>query len=193
MNKLLVCFLLLATAALAQISEPRRGYVRDRNGAIRPVLGVTGSYVLGDAIASDVVSAGFGRTFGFAKMQNELVRFRTGEIVERTMAPDGPAVFYMGSKGELDLIYFPLTSDLWRVTDSGYEISNNALQPEAKIAVREDEVSLPSGDRIRVAAGNLQGVEWLSDSLIVARGADALFAIRLNAEILVLQIPEAAR
>jgi hypothetical protein len=169
MSKLLVCILLLTASGFAQISAPRKGFVRDRAGALRPVLGVTGSFVLGEAIEHDIVSAGFGKTIGFAKKQNEIIRFRGSDIVDRTPAPEGNALFFMGNKGEVIEIYFPTASELWRVSETGYVVSRNASQPMAKI------------------------VEWLSDSLFAVRDSNALYAVRADAESEALQIPEAAQ
>ena len=80
-------FLILVAAAgglLAQsgISPPRAGYIRDDAGGLRPVYGVAGSFVLGDPIASGVISAAFSGRLGLAKTAGTLYAFdREGRLL----------------------------------------------------------------------------------------------------------------
>lgn len=190
MNRLLFMTALLAVTAIAQITPPRAGFVRDRGGALRPVLGIAGSFVVGDAIEEGVISAGFGKTVGFAKKSTELLVLRAGEIAERADAPVGDALFYLGNSGEIAEIYFPETRELWRVRKSGFEKLADAPPPHSDIAFQSDEISLASGTRLRIPE-SIRAVEWLSESWVVVRGDSALYAIRVTGDAAVIQLPEA--
>jgi hypothetical protein len=185
-------FVLFTAAAAAQITAPRFGFARDRAGALRPVLGVAGSFLLGEPLQEGVISAGFGRKVGFAKTENELLTLRAGEITDRTPAPTGEATFYLGTDGEIAGIYFRSQQELWRVRGSGFEKLANAQEPLPVVDVRGDEISLPSGTILRLPEP-VTAIEWLSDSWVIARGSTALHAIRLTGEADVLQLPEAAK
>ncbi|MBC8164944.1 MAG: hypothetical protein H7Y20_03605, partial [Bryobacteraceae bacterium] len=64
---------LMAACCFGQISIPAIGFVRDVHGSLRPLQGIEGAFVLGEAVATGVVSASFyGRT-GLAKTDNELL------------------------------------------------------------------------------------------------------------------------
>jgi hypothetical protein len=192
MNRLLLLTTIFAAAAIAQLSSPRAGFVRDRSGALRPVLGIAGNFVTGDPIAEGVISAGFGKTVGYAKKESELLVLRSGEIVERMEAPRGEAIFYPDRRGEIAEIYFPETRELWRAQKSGFEKMLNVAFPHSTVTFDGDEISLASGERLRIRE-QIQTVEWLSDAWLVVRGASALYAIRVTGEIVVNQLPEAAK
>jgi hypothetical protein len=81
----LTLFVLLATPLLAQLAPPRIGFVSDLGGQFRPVLGVSGSFLLGDPVALSVVSAGYAGTFSFVKTDTTL------SILGRDAATDFPA------------------------------------------------------------------------------------------------------
>src|SRR4051794_4299488 len=49
--KTLIIAIVAAGLAAAQIETPVAGIIRDRTGALRPVLGVTGAFIAGDALA----------------------------------------------------------------------------------------------------------------------------------------------
>jgi hypothetical protein len=187
-----IIVLFLITGAAAQIAEPRPGFVRDRGGYLRPVLGVAGSFVLGDAVLEGVMSAGFGKTSGFAKTETEIIVFRAGEIVRRVPAPAGDALFFPGAGGEITTIYFTGAGELWRVRDLEFEKSSLAERPESKIQIRDDRLELPSGVIVTLPE-SVAAVEQISDSLIVARGAAALYAVPLAKDAVPVQLPEAAQ
>jgi len=192
MNRFLLLTTLFAAAAIAQLSSPRAGFVRDKSGVLRPLLGIAGNLVTGDSIAEGVISAGFGKTVGYAKKESELLVVRSGEVVERLEAPRGEAIFYPGARGEIAEIYFPETRELWRAQKSGFEKILSAAAPHSIVRFQSDEISVASGERLRLPEP-IQTVEWLSDAWLVARGASALYAIRVTGEPIVNQLPEAAK
>jgi hypothetical protein len=177
-----VClFLLLGVGtAVSQIAAPAAGFVRDRAGCLRPVFGASGSFVLSEILEEGVLSAGFGKTAGFAKTADTLLVIRSGEVAERLPAPTGPAVFYPDASGEMARIYFPVTRDLWRARGSGWEKFAEEQQP--------DNV-LPEPVRLAFAE-TVVDWEWLSDEWIIVRQPTVLHAVRVVGERLVVQLPE---
>jgi hypothetical protein len=191
MKRVPLSILLLSAAAVAQIKVPTVGFMRDLSGALRPVLGITGSFVAGDALDQGVVSAGFGKTVGFAKKELELLVVRDGQVTERLPAPAGEARFYLGTSGEITDIYFPETQELWRVSKSGFQKLAPVTPPHSAINFENDDISFADGVRVRMPE-QIRGVEWLSDSWVVVRGDRALYAVRAKEDAVVVQLPEAA-
>jgi hypothetical protein len=179
-------------AAVAQVSTPAAGFVRDRMGSLRPVLGVSGSFVLGEAIEQGVISAGFGKKAGYAKTESELLVIRSGEVAERLSAPAGESVFYLGAGGEVEQIYFPAARELWRVQQPGFTKITDADQPHSSFEIREDELIVRDGTRIRLPE-SITDVEWLSENCVIIRGARALYAVRLGTNPQVTQLSQAAQ
>jgi hypothetical protein len=82
----------ISVVAAAQISLPRIGFVRDREGALRPLLGVAGAFVLGDPILTGVVAAGsFGNEYALAATASEVVLIQGDSVVWRRSLPGGEA------------------------------------------------------------------------------------------------------
>src|SRR5450755_188731 len=50
MRKAWVVLLFLTALGRAQLTAPRIGFVSDRDGALRPVMGVSGTFLLGDPV-----------------------------------------------------------------------------------------------------------------------------------------------
>ena len=172
---------------MPQIEAPSAGFIRDRAGMLRRVDGVAGSFVVGEAIASGVISAGFFGAVGFAKTAAEVLLLdERGSIVGRLPAPGGSAEFVFSPD---PAVYFIETGDLWDCKSRRFE---KAARPDPAIRHEHDEVILREGVRVRLPEP-VSGVEWMSDRWIVARGARALYAIRTaGAEPLVVRLPEAA-
>ena len=64
--RVLLTAVLLALVAFGQMGMPLLGWVCDRAGALRPVHGAAGAFVLGEAVANDVVQASFDGRKGVA-------------------------------------------------------------------------------------------------------------------------------
>ena len=188
MTKRVSAFLLvLALTALSQVRPPRAGIVRDRAGALRPVYGVAGAFVLGDALETGVLSAGFSGATGFAKTARELLVLHDGAIVERIPAPSGPAEFHFEADPG---VYFPESGEVWSTKTRRL---TPAARPQTRLAAEGDEVALPAGGRVRLPELVL-AVEWMSEDWVVARGAEALHAIRAGGgTAAVVRLPEAAQ
>ena len=86
----------LAWAAWAQntLTPPQIGFMRDTAGGLRPVLGIAGNFLPGDAVVEGVVSAASSGTFGLAKTDSALIVVdRQGQILASVDVPEGPALF----------------------------------------------------------------------------------------------------
>ena len=137
--------MLVAVCAWSQsgIEIPAIGAVADASGALRSVQGVAGSFLLGPAVASGVLSAACSEQLCLAKTGSKILS-ATGEAD----APPGPAVF--GFDGDGAVVYFPETRGLarWR---------ENTLLPLDQLAV---EHVVDQGDdevlSIRVTEGNIE-------------------------------------
>jgi hypothetical protein len=177
--------LLLCTAiAMAQIGPPRAGFIRDRAGALRPVHGVAGAFVLGEAVETGVLSAGFSGKLGFVKTASELIVFRDGFVVDRIEAPTGPAEFTFGAR---PAIYFVDTGELWEwPRRTGWR----AARSVADLHCDYGYVVLASGERVRTPEPAME-VERMSEEWAVARTESALYAIRITGtERTIVQLPE---
>jgi hypothetical protein len=192
MIRLYTLLILVTTAAVAQVSTPQNGFVRDLTGCLRPVLGLPGSFVLGDAIEQGVVSAGFGKTAGYAKTHSEILVIRGGAVAERLAAPAGSSVFYIGSEGEVEQIYFPSARELWLVRRSGFQKTADADPPQLPFELRDGEILFADATRAKLPE-NAAAVEWLTDKSVVVRGARALYAVRIGGSEPVMQLPQAAQ
>ncbi len=121
------CLILLAVAGglLAQsgITPPRVGYIRDEAGALRPVYGLAGSFVLGRPINKrPVISAAFSGRLGLAKTAAALYAFdREGQRLGRLAAADGPAQFVFSPDGSEAIVFLPDTSEWFRWRDGGFQ------------------------------------------------------------------------
>jgi len=95
------------------IAPPQIGYVQDRAGVFRPVLGIAGNFLLPDADAPVVTSAAFSGRFGLIKTDAVLaVTDVNAQIISEMAAPSGPALFAFTREGEPALAYLPNSSTL---------------------------------------------------------------------------------
>ena len=172
---------------MPQVEIPCAGFIRDRAGVLRPVHGAAGSFVVGKAIVSDVLSAASFGPVGFAKTATELLLLNeNGSIVERIPAPAGSAEFVFSPN---PAVFFVETGELW---DRETRRLEKAARPDPTIRHEQDEVILRDGTRVRLPEP-VSGVDWMGDRWIIARGAGALYAVRtVGAEPLVVRLPEPA-
>jgi hypothetical protein len=208
------CLILVAAAGglLAQsgITPPRVGYIRDEAGALRPVYGVAGSFVLGQPINKrPVISAAFSGRLGLAKTATALYAFdREGRRLGRLAATDGPAQFVFSSDGSEAIVFLPGSSEWFRWRNGGFQpvpIENteetaipNALSLAGgkSLVVQDNELVLraPDGTEKRTTlTGPILSIEWMGEDWIYIREAGRHTAARLAQDGLeVYRFPEAA-
>lgn len=104
----------MAAAVLAQpLASPRVGFIQDEHGAVHPVLGLAGSFVMAHASATGVVSAAYSGSFGLVKTDSELmVTDQTGRTIAKEKVPPGSALFALSEKKSTALAYFERTNTL---------------------------------------------------------------------------------
>ena len=99
-----------AGAAWAQttLTPPLVGFMRDALDSVHPVYGLAGNFLVGDPVASGIVSAAFSGSYGLLKTANAVVVIdRTAAVVASSGASDGPALFALARTGEPALAYLP--------------------------------------------------------------------------------------
>ena len=175
--------MLCSICAWAQsgIEVPAIGVIVDSSGALRPVQGVAGSFLLGPASMSGVVSAACSEQLCLAKTDSEILS-ATG----RTDSPPGPAI--LGFSGDNAIAFFPEPRTFARWNNDVLEpldwvVNGEVLSVNAtEIAVRRDgQVSIihPDGsvvDSIPDATGPVlllsKGVVFATKDEIVLRQDD---------------------
>lgn len=87
--------------------------MRDATDSLRPVYGIAGNFLLGDAVAIGVISAAHSGSSGWLKTSSTIAVFdKTGSIVASADAPDGPALFAFARTGESALAYITAANAL---------------------------------------------------------------------------------
>lgn len=165
MTRTLAITLLWSAISLAQtgLAPPHLGCLVAEGGSLRPVLGVPGNFVLGEVVEWGVVSAACGKGFALIKREDalELVDEESG-LIRRWSAPGGPALFALSREGQPALVYFPQTSQWFRVADQG--LRNVELEwPERNIEVLA--IAQPGRDRLAAVVRRESSLRLLKLSL----------------------------
>jgi hypothetical protein len=175
--KLAAACLTLATAlAQSGIEEPRGGYYRDPEGALRPLYGLAGSYVPGRAALKGVLGSASSEAGVLIKLADTVEWLDQDlRLIARWPAPAGPAQFTFSGKSTAQA-WFPATGQTMRyelvgapqsvVATRRRPLADRGPAPLERIrrAVEEsglaDEVSReapiePIGERVWSVAGRL--------------------------------------
>jgi len=168
--------LLAGTLAWAQsgLTPPQIGYVRDRASNVRPLLGISGNFWLGDAVASHVLSAASSGKASILKTTGMLhVLDALGHPIGRGWIGYGPAVFAFTPSGGPALAWLP---------ESGHLLLWNGLRFEPARVNPADlhgtvvSLAAPGPDRASFVI-NRDGQLWRVD--ISIRDGAILFAAAL--------------
>ena len=168
--RLSLAILFSVGCASAQIELPAIGAIADSSGALRQVQGVAGSFLLGPATVSEVLSTACSERMCLVKTDSKILS-ATGE----TDAPAGPAIF--GLAANEAIAYFPESGVFARWHDDTLEpldwvVDGQVLSVGLKeIAVRRDgEVSIvdPDGSMIDSIPEASGPVLLLSDGVLFA-------------------------
>ncbi len=115
----LVVLLMAASASAYSLTLPRIGYVRDSANAVRPIYGLAGNFVVGDAGDSDQQAVGFTGPGGFLKSSSSLKFINAaGETVAAFDAPSGPALVGIAADQASAIIHYPQAT-LWSFWHDG--------------------------------------------------------------------------
>jgi hypothetical protein len=150
----------VAAPALAQsgLDAPRIGYLRDATGAVRPLLGVRGNFLLSDPILSEARSSAFGSSGGIIKTSESILFLDSNDqLLSRIESPPGEALFALARDGRPMAAYFPLTSELHRL--EGQSLVNMAcsfLRPDEPVRA----LSAPAHGELSLAVARGEAI-WL--------------------------------
>ena len=115
--------MLCATGATAQsgLAPPLLGLLTDAQQQIRRAYGVTGNFILGDAVElpsspGDIVNWAFSGRAGLLKTANQLLLLSAGAgVVRSSPAPAGNAQFAFDAQGQAALYFLAEPAELWRI------------------------------------------------------------------------------
>ena len=125
----------LAGWAQWQATAPRAGCIRDGDGRLRPLWGIAGNFVPGEAIAEGVISAACRDGRAVVKLGRELLLVdERGVVSGRWQAPPGPALFAYDAAGRPALVYFPEERLLCRLLREGLQPLRSFDEEVAAIA-----------------------------------------------------------
>jgi len=167
--------LLIASCAWSQsgIEVPSVGLIVDPSGSLRAVQGIAGSFLLGPAVATGVLSAECSEQLCLAKTDSKILS-ATGQVD----APPGPAVF--GLDRDTAVIFFPQSQTFARWHDDTLELLD--------WTVDDDVLSIRTGDdKVEIALRRDWARETNGPVLLLKEGV--LFA---TADELVLRRPDAS-
>jgi len=145
--KLLTVVLLSTMAAFGQsrIELPAVGFFHDGRGALRLLVGVRANFLVGDAVATGIISAASSGRRVLAKTSGEvLILDPQGRIRHRQAAPEGEAIFGFTEDGAPAAAWLPRTSELyyWRI--SRWQAVPRAVEREG------EQIVALAGDRGRL-------------------------------------------
>jgi hypothetical protein len=113
--KVYLVFFFVSMAAWAQhaLAPPEVGFIQDGHGQIYIVNGLAGNFLVGPAVSSGIISAGYSGSFGLLKSDSALIVVdQRGRGVASVVAPAGPALFAFAADGSPALAYFELSKTL---------------------------------------------------------------------------------
>jgi hypothetical protein len=162
--------------AQSGIEAPKLGWMLDRAGAVRPVIGVAAAVTAGDPVATGAISMGCSR-FCLIKTALAIVS-ATGSVD----APEGPALF------DGERIYFPQTGQLVRWHDDhldwiDFHVSGEILSIRGDLfAVRHDDGVwiVREGDAVIDAISDATGPVMLLDRAVLYAAGDELVLRRAD-------------
>lgn len=182
MRRFALLLMCLAAGAAGQISLPRIGFVRDLAGALRPVTGVAGAFVLGEPVVEGVVAAASSGEYAVASTGAEIVVVAGREVLWRGAAPESAAeAFGFGANGRPSWVRFANGSCLvWPGKGEPRMASFCPAVSRAKLTSRLPEGV--EGEPQELAAG------WL-----VLRSPGRLYVVRTGPGEAIFELPEVAQ
>jgi hypothetical protein len=169
---------LFGVLAIAQISAPRLGLVRDRAGSLRPVYGVAGSFTLGDSVLDNVTAVASGARYTFAATTNEVLLLDDLVVVWRASADSEVTEFRLDKGGRPASVRFSDGNCLvWRKRVDAPEAG---ACPE-DVAVVQTKITLPE---------NVETIEQLSEGMKVVRTSSRLYVLRTGDREALYELPE---
>jgi hypothetical protein len=159
MRRAFFCLLLTAGMMNAQgpLVPPVVGLLHRADGALRPLFGVRGNYLLGDRISEDVESAAFAGSLGLIKTSTALILAGPGgEPVARYTTSPGPAILGVSNSREEAAAWLPASGELV-VWSGGRRVATQRAALDRVVAVAP-----AGGDSVLVAVAEDGGVRLLN-------------------------------
>ncbi len=131
----------LALAACAQpaLAPPQVGFLEDGTNSFRPVFGVAGNFLWGDAAFRGVSGAAFSGSFGLLKTDTSVIAVDgQAQVLASMDAPPGPADFAFFSDGTPAFVYLPGPNLLFQWYGTGFQMVPFDCQlfpPSAVVAI----------------------------------------------------------
>lgn len=140
-------------AAQSRLEAPWLGLLDDSAGALRPLYGVAGNFVPGEALVQGAISVACTERWALVKLERQVILMEAGGSVRaRWEAPPGEALFAFTAEGDPALVYFSQTGEL------------NGIGPEAPapLALKDPPVAVGSLDQERAVliVRREQGLMW---------------------------------
>jgi hypothetical protein len=103
------------------IAPPQLGFVEDSAHTLRPAYGVAGNFILGPAVAKNILSEAFSGSFGLLKTDSSLAAFNSqGKLLASVDAAPGPALFAFSPGGSTALAYIASSNALVEWSGSAF-------------------------------------------------------------------------
>ena len=120
MHRIFLVAILSTAGASAQLAPPLLALVKDAQQQIRRAYGVTGNFIVGDAVEpksmGEVVNWAFSGSAGLVKTANQLLLLSADAgIVRSSPAPAGNAQFAFDAQGAAALVFLAESAELWRI------------------------------------------------------------------------------
>ncbi|MDQ6666056.1 MAG: hypothetical protein M3Z23_16880 [Acidobacteriota bacterium] len=131
-------FAVVCVAAAQSFSAPRVGFVLDASHRVRPVFGVAGNLILGEALLGDgeFLSFAFSGKSGLAKTATQILLLDSEAATIRVFdAPPGQAFFAFHPDGTPAYCYFQASGDLVRIGPNGLEPLERPLLADGLLAI----------------------------------------------------------
>jgi hypothetical protein len=160
--------------AQSGLTPPQIGFLRDSVQNVRPLLGISGNFWLGDAVAANVVSAASSGNASMLKTKDSLcVLNALGHPVGSAWTATGTALFAFTTAGAPALAWLPDSGELLRWNGTGFKPT-----PASAADLDGAVVSLAAPDSSSAAfAVQRDGQLWRVDISLLDGGV--LFAANL--------------
>ncbi len=160
MRPFLILLVVCASACAQGIEVPAVGVIVDSSRDLRPVQGVAGSFLLGPASISGVLSAACSEQLCLAKTDSEILS-ATGE----TGAPPGPAIF--GFSGDNAIVFFPEAHTFARWHDNVLETLDWVVEGEilsVRPSGRDAEIAVQRDGQVWIVRPDGSWIDSISDA-----------------------------
>lgn len=178
--RFLVVFLATTASGQNSVGVPCLGKIVDREGFVRELCGVSGSFFLGAPSKQKAISAGFSRTGAWVKTETSML-IVDGDSRLETKAPEGPALFTFRANGSPEFVYFQATNELfeWDGSKLLKREFGDAFQETGGIAMRLPDQRMVTYSEGAIHIGDLafpldrvpEAMEWINPEWIHFRGA----------------------